>query len=493
MSYWCEEKLVIRVRGPEGEREVALENPFALVGRHSRAHVVLDDMGVRKRAILLLAIDGGIYCAYLDVEQASQEQPGRWLKDDEPLQLGPFTLTARLASGTPLASPGWNPQKTRGAYPIPVIHIYCGTLLKDRRRLRHPLVMIGRRPQCALRLRGEAVSSFHCLLYWCDQRLWCLDLASSNGTRVADELVGCRELQLNERLEVGEFSLLYYRWSPRRLTPGFTREEARAHDDQLEVAFDASLEALDDAEDGEGSVLGTSLAAVEQERKTQQWRADEERFQESLATQEAELVRLHQELEQQRTRAREELATHTAQLASEREAFAAAQQHWVAERERLARLLAQREQQLSQVGLQPWAAAERRDADSSQPNGQPGTIASAVVSGERPEKLASGEPTIEETQPVLGGALLKYRLATDEPPPVSEPLILPTTAASLSGAMPVGRRTVAGITELTSFVSGRLGDLEDSRRQRALMVWTAVTVTVLATAAAGFGLWFWLR
>jgi hypothetical protein len=47
--------------------------------------------------------------------------------------------------------------------------------------------------------------------------------------------------------------------------------------------------------------------------------------------------------------------------------------------------------------------------------------------------------------------------------------------------------------ELTSFVSGRLSDIEHTRRRWVLVVWATITVAILATGAAGFGLWFWVR
>ena len=106
---------------------------------------------------------------------------------------------------------------------------------------------MGRRPQCALQLRGSRVSAYHCALYWDQRRLWCIDLLSSNGTQLNGAKIDFAEIQLNDRIDVGEFGLVYFRWSPRRsMQPGWQpaaggdeHDLAEAHDSA--AVLDAAL------------------------------------------------------------------------------------------------------------------------------------------------------------------------------------------------------------------------------------------------------------
>jgi hypothetical protein len=455
---------------------------------------------VRKRAIMLLAMERGIYCLYLDLERAGPDVPGRWLREDEPIPIGPYTLIAGLASGASLADPGFNPQKARSAPPIPVLHISTGGLLKDRRRVRHPLTMIGRRPQCSLRLMGEIVSSHHTLLYWCAERLWCLDLISSNGTRMGDELIACRELALGEQIEVGEFSLLYYRWSPRRLTPGMQADEppdALIDEQPLEAAMASSLAAAAALEQDDEPAADL-LAAKEGEL-----RAQEERFLQQMAAHQAEIERQRQELQQQSeqtaTQFSEKLRALEAdaeRIAAERDALVRSRTQWEQDRLALTRQMTDRDKELARLEAELAAARE--------------------VLASRESRAADAAPQEAAAQPVPDESTVPaphWRLADmlPAPKPIGEPaaslpisapiVALSTTvvepAASVAvesrptAPLPVGRRKAEEKEELTSFVSGRLGDIEDSRRRQMLILWAAVAATVLVTATTGLGLWFW--
>ena len=216
MSFWCDEQIVVQIDGPEGPREVVVPARWLASAPIPQSEIVLSGPGVAKRAIYLHATPEGIFALGLDVENAADQPRGRWLSADEPLLVGPYRLTARLASSQDASPPAGDLTALGSAeMPIPVVNIYCGQLLKDKRRFRSALSLLGRRPQCALRLRGLKVSSFHCVLYWHQQRLWCVDLLSSNGTFLNGERFDCGEIGLNDRLEVGEFGIVYYRSSPR--------------------------------------------------------------------------------------------------------------------------------------------------------------------------------------------------------------------------------------------------------------------------------------
>ena len=182
MTFWCDDTIRVHVAGPEGEREVVVDHPYALVGYGVRSDVVLIGPGVRKRALFLLATKVGVYALNLDRAESPGDEHGHWLTSDQEIVVGPYRLRVSLGSGELTKAGVADLIEARNVLPIPVVHIFGEGVLKDRRRLRHPLCLIGRRPLCSLQLRGAKVSSYHAALYWQDHRLWCIDLMSGNGT-----------------------------------------------------------------------------------------------------------------------------------------------------------------------------------------------------------------------------------------------------------------------------------------------------------------------
>lgn len=250
MNLWSSEQLLVTVSGPEGRREFVVPRPFARIGSHPDSEVVLTGPGVAKRALYVHATDEGLFCLDLDVEDAVLEKRGRWLERHDTVHVGPYLLSARLASGAPLAVPQPPSPVAWGSagVPLPVMNVHCQRLLKDKRRFRARLNLVGRRPQCALQLRSSQVSSFHCALFWDQRRLWCVDLLSSNGTQLNGAKIDFCEVRLSDRIDVGEFTLVYYRWSPRRsMQPGWQPGSDVHEGDHDSSEIDGSSPVLDAA------------------------------------------------------------------------------------------------------------------------------------------------------------------------------------------------------------------------------------------------------
>lgn len=215
MSYWCTEFLIVTVDGPGGQTVLPLDQPFARVGRHPDADVCLPHPAVPSRALYLHATRAGVFCLFLDRDDSGPERIGTWLAPEQSIEVGPYRVRASLLTAEPEdAVPGELPSAWGSAKPpLPVMMIYCGNRLKDKRRFRSILSPVGRRPQCALQLKGQKVSGFHCVLFWDQQRLWCIDLNSSNGTQRNGQDIVCEEVVLGDRLEIGEFKLVFQRLS----------------------------------------------------------------------------------------------------------------------------------------------------------------------------------------------------------------------------------------------------------------------------------------
>jgi FHA domain-containing protein len=363
MSFWCDEQIVVHVNGPEGEREIVVARPMARIGSHPDSEIVLAGPGIAKRAIYLHATPDGVYALNLDLEHAQRNERGRWLTGTEPLIVGPYRLAVRAASGRMARPSIADLVASRGApSSTPVVNIFCERRLKDKRRFRSALSILGSRPQCSLRLRGRKVSSFHCALYWQECHLWCIDLLSSNGTSLNGERLECGEVRLNDRLDVGEFGLVYDRWSPRRSAlPGWERQFS----DRLEPPDAASSS-------GEGlptdmifsapfslqvdQVANSPGSALQTAEFSSAWKAERQPLREELAVEVARLEHERQVQQRDWEQANQQLATQlsevqhkAARLTEQLDALEAARRDWHQERDALTERLDEQSRQIEQL------------------------------------------------------------------------------------------------------------------------------------------------
>lgn len=433
MKFWCGEQLTVTVEGPTGRSVVSLEQPFARVGRHPQSDVVLDDPGAAARSLYLHATPRGVFCLFLDVHAsdvpaADVAARGIWLRPDQDINVGSHRVRASLLTAEPDDPlPEDNPATWGSApRPLPVIKVYYGDLLKDKRRFRAVLSPIGRRPQCGLQLKAKRVSSFHCVLYWHEEQLWCIDLNSSNGTLLNDEPIVCSQVAIGDKLDVGEFSLVFERLSYGR-TPRPPEAQPSIAGDPFESGPLAESQAADtdptkphssprakppaDNSESLRRQLAEEIARLATERTTIQ-----ERWEQASQELKSEVARLHDE---------------AARLAAERADFDQSRSDWSVDRETLHRQLMERSQQLARLQdelsqataslQQKLAAAEQ----SSQPNLEeavPATPDEATLAALAPATLVAGLDE-ELTAPPQSEVAWNF-LATDpgdDLPPLSDP------------------------------------------------------------------------
>ncbi|HUE69517.1 MAG TPA: FHA domain-containing protein [Pirellulaceae bacterium] len=219
--YWCTRRLLVTVEGPQGQSVVPLARPFARIGRQRGSDIVLESPWVAKRSVYLHASDEGVFCVYMQPEETNTQRMGYWIGLGEPLLVGPYRISATLEGDPPGLAPAFTPLDEWGSAspPYPVFQVYSGGKLRDKRKFRARLNLIGRRHECALQIKGQQVSAFHGVLYWHQSRLWYVDLASSNGSSVNGVAIDCAEIRVGDRLDAGEFTLLFERLSQRGSQP----------------------------------------------------------------------------------------------------------------------------------------------------------------------------------------------------------------------------------------------------------------------------------
>jgi pSer/pThr/pTyr-binding forkhead associated (FHA) protein/predicted nucleic acid-binding Zn-ribbon protein len=370
MEYWCAEQLVVTVEGPSGRSVLSLAQPFARVGSHPASEVVLADPAVPLRSVYLHATPQGVFCLYLDCQQQDLDNRGTWLHPDQELALGPFRLKAGLLTAEPgdavpersLAAWGSSPP------PLPVMMVYCGPTLKDKRRFRARLNPVGRRPQCGLQLKGQKVSAFHCVLYWEHEHLWCIDLNSSNGTFLNEQPLVCGRVAIGDRLEVGEFGLVFQRLS---------RGRKRAAESSASEESGESASSLPTPAEGRVETTGPTLKvqAIDQTQRTR-WRqpparsggepsapalplAAESASQEAKSTPEPGRVPLAAgPLDEQQRTERDKLAAEVARLSSERQEM---QARWEQTSQQFQAQIGQLHGEASRLAEQRQALQQSRD------------------------------------------------------------------------------------------------------------------------------------
>ena len=238
-AYWCAESLVVTVNGPQGRLTTVIDKPYARVGSHEGSEVLLSGPGIDARSLYLHATSEGVFCVRLQAGNGGTLGSGSWLEANEWLRLGPYGISARLQRETT----GPHPRVGLTAWgsaspPLPVCEISIEGKVRDKRRFRARLNLIGRRRELALQMLGQQVSSCHCALFWDSGRLWCIDLLSSNGTLLNGQAIDCALLEIGSSLVIGEFSLKFKRLS--RSTPRQSSWRTGDSDEDIEAPSPAS-------------------------------------------------------------------------------------------------------------------------------------------------------------------------------------------------------------------------------------------------------------
>src|ERR1700731_2067285 len=97
------------------------------------------------------------------------------------------------------------------------------------------LIVVGRKPECDLRLDHKSVSKMHCVIVKTDGLLLVRDLGSTNGTRVNGQRVRRAALLPNDQLSIASFKFRVY------LGPDDLPASPDEHTQQMEASEVAKL------------------------------------------------------------------------------------------------------------------------------------------------------------------------------------------------------------------------------------------------------------
>jgi pSer/pThr/pTyr-binding forkhead associated (FHA) protein len=196
-------------------RQVLLHQPFALIGRHPRADLHLDDPEVSRRHAYLQIVGGYVYCLDLHSRtgthwQQEPEHSSDWFSPGQVITIGPCRL--RLIKGgregqppdanlhTPLES------GDRGAAALPEVTLDFTNARPSLPPwlMNRPLVLLGAAGECKVRMHDLQVSGFHASLVNTPKGLWVVDLCGRGGIAVNGVLLRMARLDDGDQLRVGE-------------------------------------------------------------------------------------------------------------------------------------------------------------------------------------------------------------------------------------------------------------------------------------------------
>jgi hypothetical protein len=215
-EYWCEQGLDITADGPEGRFCVKVDKPFARIGHHESSEVVLPDKRAPLRGLYLHATESGVFFVRLASSQTKNDKGLQgWLAAGETLEVGPYQIAARVSNDptdpdVPL--PDMDGRDLAPPHPVLMIIYQDETIAYNP--LRRRLAIVGRDQHSAVRLADSQVSSAHCILYREKDKLWAIDLLSSNGTSIAGQPQEAGLVASGQTLVLGDYTKLVHLSTP---------------------------------------------------------------------------------------------------------------------------------------------------------------------------------------------------------------------------------------------------------------------------------------
>jgi len=200
----------------DGQRQVkgTVRMPFSLIGRDDACDVTLADPEVNPRHAWLQVVGGRVLAVDLGSRNGlgwpGQGTGSGWLDVGVPVRIGPFQL--RLCS--PVATqpvrfpPRYNPLQSDHSvqHRTTTYHLEFrnGKRAKDRWGVNRLVTLVGRAPECKIRLNADDIAAYHCGLVLTTCGLWVVDL-SGRGVVVNGERMRVSPLHEGAELWIGRF------------------------------------------------------------------------------------------------------------------------------------------------------------------------------------------------------------------------------------------------------------------------------------------------
>jgi pSer/pThr/pTyr-binding forkhead associated (FHA) protein len=216
------DSLRLVVEGPEakGGDSRWFAQPFVVIGRDSRADMLLDDPQVSRRHVYLQAVGGWLFWVDLESRTGTRTEAGPqksgWLTGSGFLGIGPYAIRRRAAATEPaesaLGEPPWDLPSAALAYsrePLPevALEFLNGPSKSTVWPMHRVMSMIGSAKSCKFRLTDRSVSAIHASLLRTPAGLWVVDLRGGHSISVNGVPMRSSELVDGDVLNVGRYQI----------------------------------------------------------------------------------------------------------------------------------------------------------------------------------------------------------------------------------------------------------------------------------------------
>lgn len=270
--------LRIEVAGGDIERSIEMQQPYALVGSHERCDIVLPDASIANRALLLIATSKGTRAIILS-ERSKRSGTILTVKPDRPLKVGPYTLrveanTAEVATDTTTEDPPPSTTEQAGSesneHETPrAVHTLTWkeqTVRKYAQLADQRPLIIGRKAPSHVRIQDNQFSGVHCCAFRAGNRMWIIDLASTNGVSVSSKPIQCSEVRTGKSFRVGSIRVHYTQLHTEEATASLQlNAQLRSKDAD---ATQTAIEELEAKTNGLQQEVGAAINAAQRQLAT---------------------------------------------------------------------------------------------------------------------------------------------------------------------------------------------------------------------------------
>jgi anti-anti-sigma regulatory factor len=198
---------------------LAVNGPFALIGRDESCACRLDHAEVSRRHAYLQAVYGRIFCVDLGSRTGTHwgetAQKSGWLDPGSQVRIGPYQI--QVVDSIGLGAPnGPFPENFSpldpyagqfGPLPHVELEILNGTSPSTEMPITRLMTLVGSSPRCKLRLQHASVAKVECSLLWLSDGLWVVDLSGRGHARLRGKILRCARLENEQILRLGRFHL----------------------------------------------------------------------------------------------------------------------------------------------------------------------------------------------------------------------------------------------------------------------------------------------
>ena len=248
---------------------LAVNGPFAMIGREENCTCRLNHPDISRRHAYLQAIFGRIFCVDLGSRTGThwgeKSRKSGWLDPERPVRIGPYQVQMldSIGLGTPSVpfpenfSPLDPYAGQLGTLPRVEVEILNGAVPSAEMAIQRLITLVGSSPRCKLRLQHSSVAKVDCSLLWLSDGLWVVDLCGRGHSRLRGKVLRCARLENEQTLRLGRFHLRVHYLSgmiplapsehlsgPAKIARSISESRrAPSDENQLDVVLSASEEA----------------------------------------------------------------------------------------------------------------------------------------------------------------------------------------------------------------------------------------------------------